>query len=133
MSIDGNSFDLSHTSIFSFADLSPSLLSNIVTDETNQNVTTSLKELLIRHWCLGNANFDLIQFFMKPRIFLDNNKGEWKHGAIIVPKSPFTSRCSRLHFQCASCESGKARCRTIHKTEKWKLVQALRSRNLSAG
>ena len=45
--INDDPSNLPHTSLFSFADISPSLLSTTVADEINKNLTPSLKELFI--------------------------------------------------------------------------------------
>ena len=44
-------------SLLSFQDLSSSTLTLLLTDETNQNMTSPLKELLVWHWLIGHLGF----------------------------------------------------------------------------
>jgi len=70
-----------------------------VSDETNQNLSSSQKELLHWHWRLGHANFQWIQRRLAKRT-------ESETGGLILPsKSPKSSSCKVP--LCAACQFAK--------------------------
>ena len=69
-----------------------------VADESNQNLTSAQKELLLLHWKLGHANFQWIQTLCRD---LTTNSRR----CALVTKHPKASSC--LLPKCAACMLGK--------------------------
>ena len=69
-----------------------------VADESNQNLTSAQKELLLWHWKLGHANFQWIQTLCHE---LTTNSCH----CVLVTKHPKASSC--LLPKCAACMLGK--------------------------
>jgi len=70
-----------------------------VSDETNQILSSSQKELLHRHWQLGHANFQWIQRLLAKRT--ESEAG----GPILPSESPKSSSCKVP--LCAACQFAK--------------------------
>jgi len=74
-----------------------------VSDETNENLSLSQKELLHWHWRLWHANFQWIQ-----RLLAKRTESETR-GPILPSKSPKSSSCKVP--LCAACQFAKQACR----------------------
>ena len=92
-------------SLFSFQDLSSSALTLSLTDETNQNITSPQKELLVWHWRLGHLGFGWIQYLMSPRSFRYPTGEITSANPVIITKHSTTRKC--CHPKCAGCTMGK--------------------------
>jgi hypothetical protein len=107
-----------------------------VADETNQNITSAQKELLLWHWRLAHMGFDHLQKLLRTPSDLPDESNP-------SPSSPTPAQC--LHSKnvatatcsapkCAACEIARAKRRnpnvsTSHKTR----VDVLRTENLLPG
>jgi hypothetical protein len=87
--------------------ISPELLFShlSVADETNQNLTSSQKELLKWHWRLGHANMQWIQHLLSAHPSHASN-GEARHDyPILCGQTPKSSSCLLPHY--AACQMAK--------------------------
>jgi Reverse transcriptase (RNA-dependent DNA polymerase) len=76
-----------------------------VADETNQNLTSSQKELLKWHWRLGHANMQWIQHLLSSHpSHADDNEPRPDH-PILRSQTPKSSSC--LLPLCAACQMAK--------------------------
>ena len=79
-----------------------------VCDETNQNLSSNAKELLLWHFRLGHMGFTRLKDHMKLRgtsIFQR-----------IIPSSPAVANCKTKHLKCAACELAKGHRRSSNTT-----------------
>jgi hypothetical protein len=87
--------------------VSPELLFNnlSVADETNQNLTSSQKELLKWHWRIGHANMQWIQHLLSSHpSHVADNESRLDH-PILRSQTPKSSSC--LLPLCAACQMAK--------------------------
>jgi hypothetical protein len=86
-----------------------------VVDETNQNLTSAQKELLLWRQCWGHADFQNVRWL------LCQPCGD-KFQQVLKPKNPNASACSRL--LCAACHLTKQR-RQAKSWQKYVLLQPM--------
>ena len=89
-----------------------SIVSLSVLEETNQNITSAQKDLLLWHFRLGHLGFAHLQHLMRPRTVEDiRSKIKSSKPVIIdpciVPKNPSTRTCKPP--LCASCQIARAK------------------------
>ena len=82
-----------------------------VTDELNQNISASQKELLLWHWQHCHAGLDWIQTLMKPR---KQEIGVPAEPPILQARHDATPCCDML--MCCACQLGKQTHRTTGAT-----------------
>ena len=103
-------------SLFSFNTITQSSINESIASESNQNITSNQKELLVWHWRLGHIGMNWLQSLMKQRTFVDMTGGnKTVNKAIISTKHSTTSKCAQP--KCAGCLLGKAQCKNIHKSK----------------
>jgi transposase InsO family protein len=95
-----------HEKVFCF-DLEAESLGISVSDETNQNITASQKELLGWHWKLGHIGFQWLQRLMRPRY--PTTAGHRDDTGLLRPvlETRNSNARSCAHPQCAACHLGR--------------------------
>jgi hypothetical protein len=107
-----------------------------VADETNQNITSAQKELLLWHWRLAYMAFDHLQKLLSVPTHLQDDLDP-------SPPSPTPEKCLQVKNvatatcpapKCAACDIARAKCHNANvSTSRKTRVDVLRTENLLPG